>query len=236
MTKKSKTQKLEEQTKELAIISQNAQELQENYIDELEVNPKYSLVVDPTNKYNMTDMQKKFVEYYVNFKNVNTAAELCGIDQDTAKQYFISYASQQEIRRINLALYHRQFANRLLTLDEIGGYLSCLLTGVNVPLADQPKTIGDRLAIVKTLIDLNKLKLEGLRNPNVILAQDIDVQIKNLSLATIKQLIAQEAQPVEKIYNANLTPEESAYLSTLPTNELLGLIEQTNNKEDKNDN
>lgn len=229
---------LEQQKKELAMMQKDATSLQKEYIHELDVDPKYSLQVDPLNKLQMSDLQKTFIGHYVNFKNVNTAAELTGIDQDTAKQFFVAYNSQQEIRRINLALYHRQFANRLIDLDEIGGYLTSLLTGDNVPIADQPKNVGERLAIVRMLIDLNKMKLEGLQNPTTIMAQDIDVQIKSLSLATVRQLLAQDnaaKQPktIEVIPDNNLTLEENAYLSTLPTKDLLNLIEETNKGDNK---
>ena len=228
-----KAAQLAKQQEELAMVQAESQALQEAYVSELDTNPKYSLTVDPEGKYSMSDQQKTFIGHYVNFKNVNTAAELTGIDQDTAKQYFVAYSSQQEIRRINLALYHRQFASRLISLDEIGGYLTALLTGDNVPIADQPKNIGEKLAIVRMLIDLNKMKMGSIQNPSLIMANDIDVQIKNLSLATVRQLLVQSEnpQPIAEVYpSEGLTMEESAYLSTLPAKDLLDLIETANNE------
>lgn len=228
-----KAAQLAKQQEELALVQAESQALQEAYVSELDTNPKYSLTVDPEGKYGMSEAQKTFIGHYVNFKNVNTAAELTGIDQDTAKQYFVAYSSQQEIRRINLALYHRQFASRLISLDEIGGYLTSLLTGDNVPIADQPKNIGERLAIVRMLIDLNKMKMGSIQNPSLIMANDIDIQIKNLSLATVRQLLVQSENPqhITEVYpSEGLTMEESAYLSTLPAKDLLDLIETANNE------
>ena len=225
--------KLEKKEEHLAIIQSRTELLQQNYQNELETNPKYSLEVDPEDKYKMSPAQKEFIKQYVEFKNVNTAADLAGIDMDTARQFFIAYGSQQEIRRINLALYHRQFATRLLNLDEIGGYLTCLLTGANVPTGDQLRT-ADKLKIVDQLIRLNELKQNALQDPSVVMMQDIDVQIKNLSVATLGQLIKQsnmkEKQDIVKTYDAEdmLTPEETAYLSTLSTKDLLQLIDDTN--------
>ena len=155
---------------------------------------------------------------------------------DVAKSYFVSFQSQSEIRRINLALYQRQFANRLLSLDEIGGYLTSLITDENVPLGDQLKTI-DKLKVIQMLIDLNKTKIESLRNPTTIMAQDLDIEIKNLSIQTIQQLLKAEKQP--KVVGTGefaeiLSPEENAYLSTLSNKELLSLIDKKN-KENEND-
>ena len=218
-------------------VSRQATALQKEYISDLDTNPKYSLKVDRENKYHMSEQQKEFIKHYVNFKSVATAAEICGIDMDIAKAYFVSFQSQAEIRRINLALYQRQFANKLLTLDEIGGYLTSLITDENVPLADQLKTI-DKLKVISMLIDLNKTKIESLSNPTTIMAQDLDIEIKNLSIQTIQQLLKAEKKP--KVIETGefaevLSPEENAYLSTLSTKELLNLIDETNKGDKKDD-
>lgn len=228
-------QKRKSKNKSSLILSEaEANQLQKSHIQEVESSPEYSLIVDPENKYNMCEGQKKFIEYYVQFKNVETAAELTGIDMDIAKQYFVSWNTQQEIRRINRALYHRQFNNKLLSLDEIGGYLTSLLTDENVPIGDQLKS-RDKLAVAKMLIDLIELKKESFENPQVIMSKNLDVQIKNLSISTIQSLLNQnERDKVElrnKIYeNEDLSIEEKAYLETLPTEALLQLIEDSTKK------
>ena len=228
-------QKRKSKNKSSLILSEaEVNQLQKSHIQEVETSLEYSLIVDPENKYNMCEGQKKFIEYYVQFKNVETAAELTGVDMDVAKQYFVSWNTQQEIRRINRALYHRQFNNKLLSLDEIGGYLTSLLTDENVPIGDQLKS-RDKLAVAKMLIDLIELKKESFENPQVIMSKNLDVQIKNLSISTIQSLLNQnERDKVElrnKIYeNEDLSIEEKAYLETLPTEALLQLIEDSNKK------
>ena len=231
--------KLEAKEKQLAVVQTSANALQEQYASELETNPKYSLDVDPEEKYGMTDQQKAFVKHYVEFKNVNTAAELAGIDMDTAKQYFVAYSTQQEVSRINLALYHRQFNTKLISIDEIGGYLTSLLTGENVPIGDQLKT-SEKLRVVELLIKLNELKQNALLDPTVLMMKDIDIQIKNLSVATISQLLKQSNKPkksdiIQELDDDNLSVEEKAYLSTLPASDLLQIIEETNKGGNKND-
>ena len=227
--------------KEEALVSlQNESNLLEKqYLEELESNPKYSLVVDPENKYDMSEKQKLFVKQYIDTKDIATAAYLTGIDIEIAKTYYIAYSSQCEIRRINLAMYQRQFANRLLSLDEIGGYLSSLIVDVNLPSADKLKT-ADKLKVLQMLIDLNKMKIEAMQNPEVIMSKNIDSQLKNLSIETIKDLLTTTRKnPNNVIYevtgNEVLSPEENAYLSTLNTDELLNIIESTKQKENKDD-
>ena len=215
------------------ITNEKAKKIQAELVNSLNEDAEYSLDVDPTNKYNLSVEQKNFIRNYVNFKSISAACEFSSISPEQGKQFFVSYAVQQEIRRLNKALYHRQFANKLLSLDDIGGYLTSLLTD-DVVLADQLKA-SDKIKVAQMIIDLNKMKLEALSiNPNVIMNKDIDVELKELSVDTIKRLIEtnekesskEKREVVNKFENANeLSPEERVYLESLPTKDLLELLE-----------
>lgn len=228
--------------KDLHLIEQENSSLTASLSAELETNPEFSLNVDPTDKYSMSEEQKTFIKNYVEFKSIPMAAELSGIDIDVAKMYFVAYSSQQEIRRINRAMYQRQFSHKLLTIDELGGYLSSLITDENVPLADRVKTM-DKVRIAQMLIDLQTYKNEGIDDPSKIIDADIEGEIKNLSVKSIKLLIAQnnkkkdEKKKDEAIKNASsmLSPEEEVFLKTLPTKDILNLIEETSKGGNKDD-
>lgn len=228
--------------KDLHLIEQENSSLTESLSAELETNPEFSLDVDPTDKYSMSDEQKTFIKNYVEFKSIPMAAELSGLDIDTAKAYFVAYSSQQEIRRINRAMYQRQFSHKLLTIDELGGYLSSLITDENVPLADRVKTM-DKVRIAQMLIDLQTYKNEGIDDPSKIIDADIEGEIKNLSVKSIKLLIAQnnkkkdekKKDEVIKMTDSMLSPEEEVFLKTLPTKDILNLIEETSKGGNKDD-
>lgn len=209
--------------------------LEQNYIDKIKTDPKYSLEVDPTGVYRMPDEQKDFIKNYVQFKNIPLAAQLTGIDEGIATQYWQMYSSQQEIRRINLAMYHRQFATKLINIDEIGGYLTSILMDENVPIVERLKT-KEKLDVVKLLMEVNKLKQNAMSQPQTIDAVVIEEQLKDLSVESIQHMIAISGDPkniqekediIQEIHWANnkLSPEELSYLKTLPTNELLKMLD-----------
>lgn len=211
--------------------------------EELSFNLKYSLDVDPENKYSMSDSQKAFVKNYCEFKSIPMAAELSGLDLDTAKKFFISYSSQQEIRRINKAMYQRQFNNKLLTIDEISGWLSSLITDEGVPIADRIKTM-DKVKVAQMLIDLQHYKSQVIDNPEDIIDVDIESEIKDLSVKSIKSLLLEtkkkqdkndeKQQLIESINDNNeLSVEEEAFLKTLPAKDLLQLLNSNTKKEEK---
>ena len=214
------------------ITNEEAEIIQKKLNESLEKDLEFSLNVDPENKYGMSDEQKKFIEYYVNFKSIMAAADFAGISPDQAKNYFVAYSTQQEIRRINRALYQRQFANKLITLDEIGGYLSSLLKD-EVPIADQIKS-NEKIRVAQMIIDLNTLKLEALNNnPSSLMNKDLEVELQNLSVKTIKNLLEtndkknqkEKKNIVDKISN-DLTIEEKSYLESLPAKDLLEILER----------
>lgn len=232
------------QNTDLIVSNTELIETQQAYVEELNSNPEYSLEPDPTGELNFDIVKKDFVRHYVNFKNIGAAAELAGIDPDLAKQYFVSYDVQREIRRINRALYHRQFSSKLISIDEIGGYLSSLLTGENVPIADQLKT-PEKLRIIELLFKLNEMKRDGMNNPGKLAHQDLESQIKKLSVKTIQHMLAtndksnvvlhQKNEIIASFDDGTLSVEEKAYLSTLPVSDLLKLVEDINKGGQTND-
>lgn len=229
-----------EKKPDLKVVEKQNTQFTNELVKELDENPEFSLEVDPTNKYSMSEEQKRFVKNYCEFKSIPMSAELSGISLDTAKSYFVAYSSQQEIRRINRAMYQKQFSNKLLTIDEISKWLSSLITDENVPIADRVKTM-DKVRIAQILIDLQLYKNDAINNPSSLLDTDIETEIKELSVKSIKTLLKQkntkEDKKVEVIdaiqSKQALSPEEEIFLKTLPTKDILTLLNSSDKKEDK---
>ena len=236
-SKKKQENELALQEHALEIAQKNAEIIEAQYKQELETNPEYSLVVDPTNKYEFPLLTKEFIRYYIEYRNINTAATFCHIENDEALELFSSYSVQQEIRRISRALYHRQFSKKMMSLTEIGGYLSSLIDDTEIPVADRLPT-RDKLAVIRMLIDLNQLKIASTADPSMLMMKDVTSLVKNLSIGAIKALLNQTVESPNKdvIVKTNeirsqngepiLTPEESAYLESLPADEALKLLNE----------
>lgn len=229
-----------EKKPDLKVVEKQNTQFTNELVKELDENPEFSLEVDPTNKYSMSEEQKRFVKNYCEFKSIPMSAELTGISLDTAKSYFVAYSSQQEIRRINRAMYQRQFSNKLLTIDEISNWLSSLITDENVPIADRVKTM-DKVKIAQILIDLQLYKNDAINNPSSLLDTDIETEIKELSVKSIKTLLKQKntkedkrVEVIDAIQSKQaLSPEEEIFLKTLPTKDILTLLNSSDKKEDK---
>lgn len=225
--------KKKEQIKEMT--NDEIVEFKQQYVEMLQNDKKYSLDVDPENKYNMSELQKLFIYHYVNTKSLPLAAEFAGIDEDMARAYFSMYSTQQEIRRMNLAMYQHQFAQKMLSVEQLGGYLTSLLMDEGVPLADRLQT-KDKLAVVTMLLNLNAYRKEQMSNPDVIdFTVEEEQQIKDLDVTTIKKMLEEINKPknadnsklIEEIKEASetkFTVEEEAFLSTLNKEELTSLL------------
>ena len=224
-----------------------ADNLSKQYIEKIHNEIAFSLEIDPENKYNMPDDQKQFLAYYIQFRSLNTAAVLANIDIAVAATYLMSYSSQEEIHRINKAIMQKQFSTKLASLDDIGGWLTALLMDDTVE-GDKVNS-KQKLKIAQMLIDLHKLKAESLDNPGLLINKDVNVDLKDLSIETIKNLIYNSEQletknnAINRLKERNdLTYEDIEYLKTLNTNTLLSFVndlekEDENNikKEEKND-
>lgn len=236
---KKKQQELAVQERALQIAQDNVNQIELAYKQELETNPEYSLVVDPLNKYNLPVTTKEFVRHYIEHRNIATAAVFCRIENDEALEIFTSFPVQQEIRRISRALYHRQFSKKMMSLNEIGGYLTSLIEDSEIPVADRLST-RDKLAVIRMLIELNQMKLASMGDPSVLMMRDVNILVKDLSVGAIKALLEQNkpstppnrdivtATNTMRIQNSEpvLTPEEAAYIESLPADEALALLNE----------
>ena len=208
---------------------------------------KYSIEPDPDGRLKLTEDQKNFIRSYLEFRNIPLAAQMAEIDEVIAKRYFMDPTIRLELRRINLALYYRKFSRRLLSIDELGGYLTSLLIDEDVGEADR-LTGKDKLQAAKLIMDLNKMKAEAYKNPRIIENVDYEEQIQDLSPEQLRQLIqstmsnsreAKEARQqlddekealIREINSGDyLDPSELAYLKSCTIEELKQLRDGTKN-------
>lgn len=216
------------------LMTEEFKQKQIEYLDTIKNNPQYSLIVDPENKYNLTLQQKEFIGLYCEFKNIQLAAMMSNLELEEAMTLYSSYPCQQEIRRINLAMYQTQFANKLISLNELGGYLTSLLCDA-VPSGDKLSP-SDKLKVAQLILDLNKTLKETPSEVKDIIDIPIDTQIKDLSIKSIKALLEANEnkdkikEEKEKIIESfenfdNFSQEEISFLNTLSTKELLDLLD-----------
>lgn len=216
-----------------------------NYLKSLENDSKYQIEVDPDGFYGMSSEHKTFVKLFVQYRNLAVVAELMEIDPTLAKDYFTRYSTQQEIRRINTALYHRQIATNIIAFEDIGSYLSSWLIDADITEVDRLKK-SEKLQVVKLLMDWHKSMREIIQKPEIITVETIEDEIKELSVANIKQLLAtksilntnKEKKQSKPLPNTNdkdeliahlnednvLSKEELEYLETLSAKDLLTLL------------
>lgn len=231
--------------KKQEIVNVRQPDIGMNYLKSLEDDPKYQIEVDPDGFYEMSPEHKTFVKLFVQYRNLAVVAELMNIDLALAKDYFTRYSTQQEIRRINTAIYHRQVATNIIAFEDIGSYLSSWLIGADIPEADR-LTKSEKLQVVRLLMDWHKSMREIIQKPEIITVETIEDEIKELSIANIKQLLTtksilnrnkekKQSKPLpntddkdELIAQLNednmLSKEELEYLETLSAKDLLRLL------------
>lgn len=164
---------------------------QEQMLAAFDKDPKYSLEVDPGNTLGLSPEQKKFIECYIEFHSIPYASQLAGISEEEGRDIYFDPVCKQERQRINRAMNYRRFSRRLLTVDEVGGYLTSMLMDEDFGGGDC-LTAKDKLQVTKQIIDINKLKAEAYSNPRII--EDVDFtesEMQDLSPEDLKSLIEQ---------------------------------------------
>lgn len=208
------------------------EKLRKKYNDELDQDVEYSLMVDPTGKLNLNEEQVKLIEYYIQTKNIDIAASMAELDPKESLKFILRYDIQQEIRRINMAICHRQFTSKMATLEEIGSYLTSLISGQYSPVSELLST-DEKLKASKMIIEVNKLINEGLNNPGELLDKDIDVDLQSLSVSTIRKMLDNLDEKRDfNIPMNHLSPEEIVNLRN-QSKEMLEILKIIDNDKKK---
>lgn len=210
------------------------------YSDDLDSDPQYSLEPDPTGSMGFTDEMKEFVKNYIQFRSIPIASQLTGITADEGTQLYKLMSFKKEVRRISNAMYCRQFCKKMLDVDQIGGYLTSVLTDDNVAEVDRLST-KDKIQVAKLIADLNVAKSEMVHDPAKYNAIEVEAQVRDLSVDSIKSLLVkskendEEAAKKEALINdidpdSVLSNEELMQLRAMSAADLLKLYNEQQEK------
>ena len=211
---------------------EDVQRLEEGFQDLIKSDPRYSLQIDPENKYDFSQKEKDFIEQMVQYRNVQfVSTVLMNIPLEEGVEIYKSWKVQQEIKRINLAMYARRFATKMADLEQLGGYLTSGLIDDNVPVSERwgPK---EKLTATKLLMNINILQKKGFNKPEVIDVVEVQKDLENLSATELQKLIElndeddEEKEKLIAIINEDglLSMEELKNLRLMSVEELKDLL------------
>lgn len=162
-----------------------AQAGQEALMTALLKDPQYSLEPDPTGKLKLSSTEKRFIQAYSEYRSIPVACIVAGITEEEGREIYFDPRCSDERQRLNRVRNYRRFSKRLLSLDEIGGYLTSLLIDEDIAEGDLLSS-KDKLQVTKQIMDIHKLKAEALTNPRVI--ENIDFSDKDVEDLTPEEL------------------------------------------------
>lgn len=201
--------------------------------NELNTNPKYSLEADPTGALGMSQEQKEFIKWFTENRNIPVAAELAGINYQDAISIYKKMSTQSELRRINIAMQTRQLMTKVMDVDQVGAMLSSYVLDI-VPECERLGS-KDKLKALDMLIELNQLKSQMVNDPKKAEAIDVESEVKDLSVDSIKALLkqskendeisAKKEQMIDKIdSDSALSNDDLHYLRSLSVKQLSDLM------------
>lgn len=215
---------MEKDTKTQVILPEEMNpSLQDNYVNEIQTNPLYSLEADPLGTYGFDDETKQFVKLYAEYESISTVCEIMSIEVKKGRIYYFQRAVQNEINRIKNAMYHRQFATRLLNVNEIGGYLTSLLMD-NVPKSQRISS-KQKISVAKMLLDINFQVNTALKDdPNILDETEINKKLEKLNINELKQLISVDKETQTDRDKKQEIIKEHVDINTLSDKELESLL------------
>lgn len=203
--------------------------------EQIDNNPVYSLAVDPDGSLGLTNAEKEFTSWYIQHRNIPVAAQLAGITPEQGIAIYRKMSVQSELRRISNAIQIRQINQEALNIDQIGSILSSYILDKTVEVDRlSPK---EKMEAMRLLIDINELKEKVIDDPKTVEVIEVQEQIKDLSVESIKALLAQgkqmdvENSEKEKLISeidkdSTLSNDDLRYLRSLSVESLKDLLNQ----------
>lgn len=124
--------------------------------------------IDTQNEYFMTDVQKEFVLLYTQYHDPFVVGEMLHLTLEETFEVWSNYYVKRALEQLGKIMFYKQLAIKLDSIDELGGYLTSLLTDQNIPECDKlsPK---EKLSICDLIIKLNEYKATlFIRSPDFV--------------------------------------------------------------------
>lgn len=179
---------------------------------------------------NLTDIQQKFVFLYRDHHDPFIVGSILELTDEETFELWSNKSVQTALERLNKKLFHEQILQRLVSIDELGGYLTS-------QLLDDSVDSDTKLAICKMLIDLNKLKATLFTKPTNFIYKNIPKE--PFTISKINKFLKSYAKPQHhQDVLTRLPPQvslsERNFLDTLPNKQFnsitSNIINRTTNK------
>lgn len=145
-----KQQKLRAFKEALCSLDKECEEYKE-YVSSLEFH------LDTQNEYFMTDIQKEFVFLYTQYHDPFVVGEMLHLTLEETVEVWSNYYVKRALEELAKILFHKQLVTKLDSVDELGGYLTSLLTDQNIPECNKLSS-KEKLSVCDLIIKLNEFK------------------------------------------------------------------------------
>ena len=140
---------------------------------------------------NLTDLQRDFITIYYKTNSFHQTKSLLNLSNEDAVFMMKDPLIQEYIYKLKIERQRQLFKGKMLSLEELGIYLSSRLIDVNLPLNDKFNN-NEKLQASKLLIDIYKTLNNYTENPNLLMSQTNiknELKIEKLEVKELKDLL-----------------------------------------------
>lgn len=174
--------------------------------------------INSQDEYFMTDIQKEFVLLYSQYHDPFVVGDMLQLTREETVEVWSNYYVKRALEELGRIMFHKQIIAKLDSIDELGGYLTSLLTDQDIPQCDKlsPK---DKLAVCRLIIQLNEFKASLFVNSPDFIYKDLPEG--NPSKKKIVDFLKSQSTKEERQRKTSQLPPEVSmferiYLETLP--------------------
>ena len=139
----------------------------------------------------LTDLQKDFIVIYHQTNSLNQTKNLLNLSVEDTTFLYKDPLVQTILKKLEIERQKKLFKKKMLSLEELGIYLSNHLIDIDIPLSEKFDN-RERLEASRLLLDIHKTLNSYTENPNILMSQTNiknELNIEKLDVSELKDIL-----------------------------------------------
>lgn len=141
---------------------------------------------------NLSNSQRDFITIFYQTNSLNMTKNLLNLSVDDVVFLYKDPLVRDILRKLEVERQKKLFKRKMLSLEELGIYLSNHLVDYDLPLSEKFDN-KEKLDASKLLLDIHKTMNSYVENPNVLMSQTNiknELNIEKLEVSELKELLS----------------------------------------------
>lgn len=141
---------------------------------------------------NLNDSQRDFITIFFQTNSLNMTRNLLNLSVEDCVLLYKDPLVRDTLRKLEIERQKKLFKNKMLSLEQLGIFLSNHLIDYDMPLSERFDN-KEKIDATKLLLDIHKTMNSYVENPNILMSQTNiknELNIEKLEVSELKEILS----------------------------------------------